>query len=42
LGINSEKHYMFYDIDYKRHTEKPYNEDDTYFSAEIFIDESRM
>jgi hypothetical protein len=42
LGINSEKHYLFYDIDYKRLTEKPYNDNDEYFSAEIFMDESIM
>ena len=33
---------MFYDIDNKRYTEKPYNDNDVYFSAEIFMDESIM
>ena len=40
LGFNGVKHYTFYDIDYKRMTNKPYNDHDTYFSAEIFMDET--
>ena len=42
LGFGGENFYEFYDIDYKRVTEKPYNDDDTYFSAEIYIDQAVM